>query len=89
MNIEKLNYFLQNKYVWPGGYTQFLFMVDGGALCHSCAVREKELLIDNLSNVDDYDKQWRVYGIDVNWEDPQLYCDHCNQPIPPEYPVED
>jgi hypothetical protein len=85
MNIEKLNQFLQNKYVWPGGYTLHAVMGDGGLMCHKCCKENERLLYSNLDK--DGDHQWRVVGLDVNWEAVDLQCDNCYESIQPEYPV--
>jgi hypothetical protein len=28
---------------------------------------------------------WRVDAFDINWESPDLYCDHCSKPIESAY----
>ena len=72
-----------NYYVWPGGYPLFYITKDYGILCPKCCNKNKELLND------EYDPQWFVIDYEVNWEDGELYCDHCNEKIESTYGEED
>jgi hypothetical protein len=68
--------------VWPGGYPMFYLCQDGGVLCSKCAN-------DNRSQIDmaeeNHNKQWNVIEYDINWEDQELLCDHCEQRIESAY----
>ena len=67
-------------YAWPGGYPMFYVTSDGAALCPKC--------INDSSNPIHFDglsDGWKVEGYDVNWEDSQLFCDHCNKRIESAY----
>ena len=66
-------------YAWPGGYPLFYTTEDGGILCPKCCNENNELLND------EFDKQWFVIGYEVNWEDGELYCDHCYEKIESAY----
>lgn len=70
-------------YAWPGGYPLFYVTGDGAALCFGCAKKEGHRIIDSIRN--HCNDGWKVEAIDVNWEDPELYCDHCNQAIESAY----
>ena len=67
-------------YAWPGGYPRFAITTDGAALCKRCAATERES-IGTTTGADG----WCVSGLDVNWEDTQLYCDHCSELIESAY----
>lgn len=67
-------------YAWPGGYPIFYLCDDGGILCPSCCNTEREL-IDSAYPRDG----WNVVGAGVNYEDPDMYCDHCGKRIDPAY----
>lgn len=71
-------------YAWPGGYPIYYFLEDGAVLCPACT---------NGANGSDAqtqdDPQWNVIASDVNWEDPNLLCDHCNTRIPSAYAEEE
>ena len=48
-------------------------------LCHQCANRELERTLDPD------DDQFHVVDEFINYEDSDLYCDHCNRRIEPAY----
>lgn len=74
---------IRNKYAWPGGYPLFLICSDGAALCCDCGRRQyRQIAYSIMHKIND---GWRVTAADVNWEDPNLYCDHCNKPIESAY----
>lgn len=68
--------------VWPGGYPIYYVVKDGGVLCPRCANQELHRTLDKD------DDQFFIVGQEANYEDPELYCDHCNERIPSAY-VED
>jgi len=83
MNTLKLRKAIRDKYAWPGGYPMFLVMSDGGTLCIDCSKSEyKYIAQSNRYNQND---GWKPEGIDINWEDTTLYCDHCNTLIESAY----
>ena len=64
-------------YAWPGGYPMFYLAKDDGVLCPTCA---------NLFNPKrDNDEQLQAVAYDVNWEDPYLFCENCNERIESAY----
>lgn len=77
---------IRRKYAWPGGYPLFLLMSDGAALCCDCGKKEYRQIVYSIRhNLQD---GWQVNGADVNWEDPELYCDHCGERIESAYAEE-
>jgi hypothetical protein len=60
-----------DSWAWPGGYPLYYVVADGGVLCAKCAN-------DNLRLTLSDDPQWRIVGMDINYEDGP-YCDHCNE----------
>lgn len=56
---------------------------DGGVLCTACVKNNTDLIYSSINIFDD--PQWEVIGYGINWEDDNLYCDHCNEKIEPEY----
>jgi hypothetical protein len=50
-----------------------------GILCHQCANRELERTLDPD------DAQFHVVGEFINYEDSDLYCDHCGRRIESAY----
>lgn len=70
-------------YAWPGGYPLFLITSDGAALCFECARKEfRQIVWDYLNKCA---TGWKVEACEVNYEDPELYCDHCSQRIETAY----
>jgi len=75
------------EFAWPGGYPVYLFCDDGQPLCFGCAK-------DNIHQVTHSVRHglndgWRIIGCDVNWEDPDMHCDHCEKHIESAYGGDD
>jgi hypothetical protein len=49
---------------------------DGGVMCRFCAEEERE----SIALTDGRDG-WCVVSLEVNWEDPELYCDCCGRAV--------
>lgn len=71
-------------YAWPGGYPLYFVTADGAVLSFA-AVRERfrEVCADMLGM--SALAQWRIVGLDVNWENPELFCDHTGARIESAY----
>ena len=88
MDIKTLaqvkNALRNGAYAWPGGYPQFFVTSDGASLSFE-AVRDnfRAVCADMLHPT--RNDQWRITGLEVNWEDGSLYCDHTSEPIPSAY----
>lgn len=65
-------------YCWPGGYPLYYFCADGGVLCPDCVNAEIDMIAVSRRN---FDKQWDVRALQVNWEDVHMVCDHCGKRI--------
>ncbi len=79
---------IRQPFAWPGGYPLFAIMDDGGSLCVKCL--KSEFVLIARSTIQSHNHAWPVdgwsaHGIDINWEDPDLYCDHCNRRIESAY----
>lgn len=68
-------------YAWPGGYPIFYLLADDAVLCADCANGKN----GSEASENHPDRQWRIVAADINWEDPNLYCDHCNKRIESAY----
>lgn len=71
---------VRNPYAFPGGYPRFAVCDDGAAMCHKCCHSE----FRNIATAYESDG-WNVVALDINWEDSDLYCDHCGEQIEPAY----
>ena len=81
--VEQVKAFIREPYAWPGGYPLAMLMNDGEAVCSDCA---KENLCTILgSTIDRTGDGWEVTDVFINWEDTELVCAHCNQPIQSAY----
>lgn len=70
----------ENPFAWPGGYPMFALTGDGAVLCHKCCKTERETIGTTTGN-----DGWCVVGLDINWEDEHLFCDHCSGQIESAY----
>ena len=70
-----------DSWAWPGGYPLFYICADSGILCPDCANGEN----GSLATETDPTEDWRVVAYDINWEDPDLFCDHCSRRIESAY----
>ena len=69
------------SYAWPGGYPIFYLDSETSVLCPNCA---------NKSHQDpDEVPQFKPIAADVNYDDPELYCDHCSCRIESAYAEDD
>ncbi len=59
-------------YAWPGGYPLYFICADGKALSFASAKANRRLILSATHNRDD--AQWRVVGVEINWENDSLYC---------------
>ena len=67
-------------FAWPGGYPLHAITNDGAALCRHCCATER-LYIATTTGCDG----WNVLSHAINWEDPELFCDHCSGRIESAY----
>ena len=75
------------KYTSVGCYPVFFLCSDGGTLCPVCARKEARRIIGAILDGGQCpdDRQWRVVAHDANWEDPELFCEHCSERIESAY----
>lgn len=81
--VEKVKAFIRQPYAWPGGYPLYLVMSDSEAVCKKCAKTEFSLILSATKDKDE--SGWQAEGVDVNWEDNELYCSHCGEQIESAY----
>lgn len=71
-------------YAWPGGYPLYFVTADGAALSFKAAKAERRNILEAIRD-NDARSGWRICGVDVNWEDTDLTCDHTNEKIESAY----
>lgn len=79
-----------NAYAWPGGYPMFYLCSDGGVLCPACVTKERARILRSTYELSKHSArsghdEWAIEGVDVNYEDPDLYCDNCDSKIESAY----
>ena len=70
---------------WPYGATSYYYFTADGATLSPAAVRDNYREIREALKTNDRRSGWYVIGADLNFEDPDLYCDHTGARIPAEY----
>ena len=73
----------RGPYAWPGGYPLYFICEDGESLCFTCAHKEFVNIFHSIKNR--ANDGWRVVAQDINWEDHDVTCAHCNQSIESAY----
>jgi hypothetical protein len=74
-------------YTSVGSYPVYFVTDDGGALSFSTAWEERAQIADAINNSEN--NGWRVVGMDVNWEDSELYDAHTSERIESAYAEDD
>jgi hypothetical protein len=64
---------------WPGGYPLFIVMDDGATLSTESA---RQICASTIARQRD---GWCAEGVEINWEDGALFCDHSGERIPSAY----
>lgn len=77
-------------YAWPGGYPLYFVCKDGEALSFKAARQNAKQIGRALRQwrTEPSLSQWAVIGVDVNWEDPNLYCADSGERIESAYAEE-
>lgn len=76
----RAKYLARHPYTWPGAYPVFAVTDDGAALCKDCVRTE----FRRIAQSDPLDG-WHVTTLAVNYERPDLHCDHCGMRIEAAY----
>lgn len=81
--LHQVKEFVRHPYAWPGGYPCYAVTTDGAALCDTCVRSEfRQIVWDHINKCH---TGWHIAGIHINYEDPDLYCDHCSKRIESAY----
>lgn len=75
-------------YAWPGGYPMYFITADGAALSWKAAKDCRGEIVRAIANKDTR-SGWCIVGVDINYEDESLYCDHTGEKIPSAYGDDD
>jgi len=77
--------FRHGPYAWPGGYPCYFVMADGEPLSFKAAKENRRELLEALAHTADRHNGWRPIGLEINWEEPDLYCAHSGERIESAY----
>jgi len=69
-------------FAWPGGYPLYFVCTDGEPLSFESARKEFDCIVDGFRFGD---PAWTIIGVDVNWENEELFCSHSNERIESAY----
>ena len=75
--IRDAKEYVRQPYSWPGAYPKALITADGGCLCPDCVKKEWRLVC--AESFENTNCGFRISGVGVNWENPDLHCDHCGK----------
>lgn len=64
--------FKQGRYTSRGCYPLYFVTSDGEALSHDAVRDNYRAIVQSIRG--DHNDGWRVIAVDVNWEDPELFC---------------
>jgi hypothetical protein len=74
-------------YAWPGGYPLYWVMADGEPVAFRVANTEcRRQMLEALAGAGEHD--WRPIGVEINWEDANLFCAHTGERIESAYAEE-
>ncbi len=73
----------EGRYTSLGCYPKFYLTSDGGVLSHESVNDNWARIVRAI--VRDEKDGWQIVGVDVNWEDADLYCDDTGERIPSAY----
>jgi hypothetical protein len=59
-------------YAWPGAYPLFFITAEGDPISFEGARANLRQIIDAIGN--GLPNGWRIVALDVNWENPDLFC---------------
>ena len=70
------------RFAFPGGYPMYFIAQDGEPLSFE-AVRDnfRTVCYAHMNG----ESQWAIEAVEINWEDPDLYCSHTNERIESAY----
>lgn len=70
-------------YTWPGRYPMFFYMSDNEAMCFKCAREEFKNIGYSINHK--MNDGWEIVGCEINYEDVDLTCCNCYDPIESAY----
>ena len=75
----------EGKFTSLGSYPKYFMTADGEYLSFEAAEENLALVEQAMAERQPDQKQWRIAYVDINWEDPEMYCAHTNKRIESAY----
>jgi len=89
-NTKDLKAALRNgPYAFPGGYPVYFIAADGEPLSYDAVKNNLKLVMHAVAYPHYREDGWRIVGMDINWEDPELFCAHTGDRIESAYAEND
>jgi protein-arginine kinase activator protein McsA len=91
VTLKDVKEFIRLPYVWPGGYERVAVTSEGAILCHECAKKNFESIVEEMKDGYKYGPtQWRIFGFMTEAVSPDgipddmkdeliSHCDNCNK----------
>ncbi len=76
---------IRQPYAWPGGYPKYIIMADGESLSVESAREQWRDICQATISPGWHGSGWRAAAVDINWENPMLYCAHSGERIESAY----
>jgi hypothetical protein len=74
-------------YAWPGGYPLYFITSDGAALSFDAVKENYRIILQSVKHK--MRDGWQVVAFEINWEEPDLFCEHSGKRIDSAYCEED
>ena len=82
----------EGQYTSLGCYPKFYVTADDGVLSHNAVMANFARIGRACRDFAEYNgreqRQWAIVAVEINWEDPYLFCDHTYERIPSAYAEE-
>lgn len=75
----------EGAFAWPGGYPLYFVTADCDALSFDAVKENAELCKEAIAEPCPDTEDWRIVGVEINWEDAELICAHTYKRIPSAY----
>jgi hypothetical protein len=79
----------QGKFTSVGGYPLYFITSDGEGMSRGAVLQNYREVSHAVRNRDRAWAHWGVVALDVNWEDPNLFCCHTGERIESAYAEDD
>ena len=83
--LREVKQAIREPYAWPGGYPKYIVTRDGEAMSVESAKANWPEICKSTMFAGYSGDGWAASCVDINWEDPALYCCHSGKRIESAY----